>query len=203
MPTARVQVAIHTDDANPANYSTNTWYINHADLTGLANGVDAITTFYDDVDGWFGSQVAQNGHTIKCYNMADPEPRAPILEVTFDLAANPTQTPLPPEVAMCVSFQADRASGEPQSRRRGRVFIGPLGTGGVGSDGRPSTALLTAYETAAQNLLDASNAATDWVWCIYSTVNDDISFVTNGWIDNSYDTQRSRGLEYTARNLYS
>lgn len=202
MTVERAQVTITTEDNNPANYSTNTVYANILDSTGRDNWVAAIVALYSSIDNYYASTVNQNGHIIKVYDMADPEPRAPILEDTFDFNTNPTSNPLPSEVAVCLSFQAARQSGNPQSRRRGRIYIGPLGVNGLDTSGRPSSAHMTALANAGSAFLAQSVTDGDWAWAVWSTVDQNISFVTNGWVDNSYDTQRRRGLEYTSRTTF-
>lgn len=101
---------------------------------------------------------------------------------------------------MVLSFQADKVSGLPQARRRGRVYFGPLG-GAAEASGRPGTTLLSAVVAFGAALLSESNLA-DWTWVVYSTVNNGGAPVTNGWVDNSFDTQRRRGLEWTARTTF-
>lgn len=199
----RAQVTIRTEDNNPANFLTNTWYANVEDSTGRDNWVAALATFYQSLDDRFSNLIAQNNHEIKVYDMADPEPRAPILETTFNLPADPSIASLPSEVALCLSFQAARQSGQSQARRRGRIYFGIPSTSQAGGDGRPSSAFVVALAEAGEDLLAQSVTDGDWAWAVYSTVDDNISFVTNGWVDNSWDTQRRRGLEYTTRTVFN
>lgn len=203
MTVERFQVTLHTTDANPANYITNTWYGDVAGVPGRVNMANAIEDFYQNLITYFSVSIAQNGHDLVVYAMDDPEPRAPVLDTSFNLASAPTGTSLPAEVALCLSFQADRVSGISQARRRGRLYFGPWDTTALGTDQRPSPALVTTLSNAATAFLAQSVTDTDWLWVVYSTVLDDISYVSNGWIDNAFDTQRRRGLEYTARTLWS
>jgi hypothetical protein len=52
----------------------------------------------------------------------------------------------------------------------------------------------------ASNLLAASNPATLAVW---SPSNGDAVPVTDGWVDNAWDTQRRRGIDRTARSTWT
>jgi len=55
---------------------------------------------------------------------------------------------------------------------------------------------------AATYLKGASDAAADWTWVVYSTVDNAMYPVDNGWVDNSWDTQRRRGVKPTARYTF-
>jgi hypothetical protein len=110
---------------------------------------------------------------------------------------------MPPEVAICLSYQAAKISGVPQARRRGRVFIGPLNTSAMGTDGRPATAFINALVGAADALKDPAGAP-DWDWSTWSSFDPTVSTVIdNGWVDNEFDTQRRRGRKYTTRTTFT
>ena len=203
MPNYRGQFTIRTTDNNPANYATNTWYINADDLTALVAAEGAIVQAYNTMRPAFPTTVQPGGHLVKWYNMADPEPRQPVREATWLFVGTLAGNPLPPEVSLCLSFQGLKVSGIPQARRRGRVYIGPLNTTSADASGRPSLATQANWENAGQDLLDASNAATTWRWQIYSRVDDGFVDVVDGWVDNEFDTQRRRGRTYTARRVFA
>lgn len=203
MPNYRALVVLHTADNNAANFVTNTFHFNADDNSVLPTIAGALEAFYDDVRPELSNLLAQNDHDIKFYDMADPEPRAPVLEVQWDFASAIASAPLPPEVCLCLSFQGVKVSGIPQARRRGRVFIGPIAVGSVGTDGRPDAGCVTNLNLAGDALLASSEAATDWRWQIYSRVDDGFIDVENGWVDNEFDTQRSRGRVYTNRSTFT
>lgn len=105
---------------------------------------------------------------------------------------------------MCISYQGVYLSGTPNARRRGRFFVGPLGNAATNSGtGRPSAGCLNGLEAAAQDFLDDSVAASNWEWVVYSRVSGGVAPVVSGWIDDSFDTQRRRGLAPSARRLFS
>lgn len=94
----------------------------------------------------------------------------------------------------------------PQARRRGRIYLGPfgqtvLGTTAVTSD-RPLAAAVTAIANAATALATATAGAVV-PWVIYSPTNGSGAVVTDGWVDNAFDTQRRRGVAATSRTLWT
>lgn len=203
MPNYRVQTVLKSVDLVPANFVTNTWYVDADTVPDLATPLGEIQAIYGDSVGYLSPLIAQNGHENKVYDMADPEPRAPIIIQTWNLASAPSGTALPPEVCLCLSFQGARVSGLPQARRRGRIYFGPLDTTALGSDGRPAGAFITSLRNSASDFLTLSNAATTWKWKQYSRVNDGFSTVEDGWVDNEFDVQRRRGRAWTSRTLFT
>lgn len=198
----RTQMVLHTVDQTAENFVTNTWYFSALGLTELALATTALKTFYSDIQARYSNLIAQTGHELKSYDLADPEPRAPVLEESFAFGGAPSGASLPPEVALCLSFQADKMSGQPQARRRGRVYLGPF-PGTDNSAGRPSSACVNDIVAAADDLLTASNASGgDWNWMQHSTMSSGLSLVTNGWVDDEWDTQRRRGRKRTARTVF-
>jgi hypothetical protein len=203
MPNYAVQVTIWPTSNLQADASTNTWSCVGDDAAAASDFTNSVLDFYKTLVTLYPNTVRQTDHTYKIYNRADPIPRVPVEEGTWSFTGAPTGTPLPPEVALCTSFQADPESGVSQARKRGRVYLGPLKDAGLGTDGRPSSSILTLIEGAAQTLLDESVAATNYYWSVYSAVASDSFEVSNGWIDNEYDTQRRRGRVPTTRNLFA
>lgn len=140
----------------------------------------------------------QAGHDrlqVKAYNLADAEPRPVIGEST--IRTLPTTTPGVREVAVCLSFYADRNL----PRRRGRIYMGPFTNAQLLE--RPPDPL----RNAIANLADAfsSLGGVDIDWCVYSRAeslaSNSIVFhkVTNAWVDDEWDVQRKRGLEGVTR----
>lgn len=208
-------VTIPRDSALPEDVTVNTFHFTTLSTPPLQTELDAINTAllvqYFSIDGFLGS-INAGPATVKMYNMADPSPRQPIFDAPSGAMTFST-TSLPCEVALCLSFEALPVSGINQARRRNRVFFGPLGAAEITTTGgyvRPSAALMTAWALFGENLLNASDAAVDWSWQVYSpttdatgTLQDAFAPVTNGWVDNSFDTQRRRGGKPTARTLFT
>ena len=199
----RAQVVLASTSGVYADYSTNTLYFEGDSLADLPDIATAIKAFYNSLVTYASPLVAQNGHVIKFYDMGDPEPRAPVLLDNWNLTSAPAGTALPGEVAMCVSYQAAQVSGQPQARRRGRFYYGPLDVSALNTDGRPLPAFVTAMKNAAQSLLTAGTTDPTWTWVQYSRTNDGFADVANGWVDNEWDTQRRRGRDYTSRTTFT
>lgn len=196
---ARLQM----DSGIPEDAVVNTW---HADCTLLADGqdefADALATFYEDIKSLLSANVALTGHSLTLYNMLDPEPRAPILTQAFTFSATGSQA-MVPELAVCLSFQGERESGVSQARRRGRVYIGPLGNSVTSTtDPTVATSVINGIKAAGDQLLTTSNGSVNWTWCVYSQADDALVDVTNGWVDNAFDIQRRRGLTATVRSTF-
>jgi hypothetical protein len=200
------QTSIGTVSNLTADYANNNTYwvvSSSADLPAL--GV-AIKTAYDQWRPLMADTVRQNNHVTKFYDREDPMPRAPVLSYTWNLAVAPTSAPLPPEVSLCCSFQGEPLSGTPQSRRRGRNYLPFVDISGIDTAGRPSATAIAAAVAWGQSLLDYSDATANVTWVVassYGVPGEFDTVVTNGWVDNEFDTQRRRGRDATARTTFS
>lgn len=163
----------------------------------------AVWDAFLEVETLYPSTVAQNDHVIKIYDMADPEPRVPIWEETYDFINPPSGNPLPAEVALVMSYRAAYVSGVPQARRRGRIYFGPLDTACLHTDGRPTVTCIDKLQNFGNALLAASTASTQWDWVVHSKVAGSSHNVVGGWVDNAFDTQRRRGVAVTTRELWT
>lgn len=192
------------DSGLPEDYAVNTWHLTTPDGSELAGAVafqSALTTFFTSIDNYLSAEL-EGTVAFKAYDMSDPTPRVPIL---IDGAAlTPSTSRLPSEVALCMSFQSSRVSGTSQARRRGRVYIGPLGSPAIDTaTGRPAGAFRTDLANAGSAMIAASDASTAYQWVVYSTVDDATHNVVTGWVDNAFDTQRRRGVAPTIRTTFS
>jgi hypothetical protein len=204
MTILRAQVALQGKLGLPKQQFMNTL---HFDVPGIDPAGEAalidpvLQAFYKD--GANGNQVAQNDHPIRYYDLDDPEPRVPVLETLMDLPAAPNVEGYPSEVALACSYSGAVISGANMARRRGRFYFGPLkNTSGdlVGNVIRPVdnlVACLVANMEALEADIDALGAGFRWV--VYSPTSNSSTPVTNGWVDNAFDTQRRRGEDATAR----
>jgi hypothetical protein len=163
--------------------------------------------------------------TIKTYDVSDPKPR-PIRSlhqptVVVDL----TDHVMPSEVALCLSFYATRNV----PKQRGRIYLGPLSERAmtVGRISVPVAGLLTSMAAAATRLIHQAAAPVHTFtddplalptaghlvnWVNHSDIgvtgtkavpSPSYENITNGWIDNEWDTVRRRREKATARTLYS
>ena len=207
----QAQVIIQATSNITADNSTNTWHFYSPlpfDPDDNVNIVDMIKDFYSKsydtgaTVGSFLSPQVQPNADVKLYNMGDPTPRVPIFESSFSLSRPGSGTPLPQEVALVFSYQAQRQSGMSQARRRNRIYLGPLAQTALGTNGRPSEQIINAMARAGRELKKASDASLSWQWRVYSPTVGESFLVHDGWIDNSFDTQRRRGVDPTARTLW-
>lgn len=202
MPFFKHQVILHTDDNLPENYITNTICTFGPSISDANTLSNLVADWYIAMSLLWGTGLQLQGHEIKTYDMADPEPRAPVDYRVFNLTALSGEERLPSEVAICISFQGDMVSGEPQSRRRGRIYFGPC-RADYNFNGQPGQAFTTELRGHAADFLASVKAlGVGYDWCVWSTVTGGGVPVTNGWVDNAWDTQRRRGQKATVRGLF-
>ena len=210
MALVRAIVSLERTTLLPKDRCVNTFHFTTAlpavSSTEKIDILDAVTEFYNlpvpngNQPSTFLSDTLKSGlfHTAKLYNLDDPEPRPPIAERLFSLAFPATQS-LPGEVALVLSMKGEPVAGGTPARRRGRLYMGPLGGNAVTldseGDARPATNCMSTFLQAGQRLRD--DASTNWV--IYSRRGFNTVVITDLWIDNAFDTQRRRGASATSR----
>lgn len=211
MPVYRVNVIFDAESNIPEDSVVNTFhFVQSGPLVDANNVRDMLKDFYETQAPGASARVAQymsnqfkTTARVQMYNLDQPKPRPPVYESTFTHAPGSTQV-LPREVALVLSFQASREAGELQSRRRNRIYLGPLNTAGlVGGTSLPAPQLITALTCAGAEMLRASNAAFTWDWRVYSPTDNNYHPIDNGWVDNAWDTQRRRGRSPTARTTWN
>jgi hypothetical protein len=199
------------NSARPEDAITNTFhFINTDTVTDYDNVRDMLVDFYTATNlekpvaiREYMSQGSITGeYVLKAYALEDPKPRQPV--ITYQGSFSPPNTPtLPSEVALVMSFQAELESGEIAARRRNRVYLGPFGEAANKVIGRPEDELVQCMLFSGKQLIEASSASLRWTWVVYSPTTDQAYPVNNGWVDNSWDTQRRRGLYYSQRGTYT
>jgi hypothetical protein len=215
--TLRIQVVLPYLTNLPQDVATNTFHFDAVSVSptvGAQTAMARLETFYNEappspavnpIATYISGVVNRSECRMIAYDLDDPRPRAPIFENEWTLGSA-TGTNLPNELAVCASYQADRAAGVPQARRRGRVFIGPLraaamASGSASSSPPPATALMDTLAGAMRRLRLASNGEVQWVG--YSRTSGSAWVPSNGWVDNDFDVQRRREPRPTARTLWS
>lgn len=187
----RLQIAAYNSTDPARDQVVNTFY--------LDSDLDPLTGTHPD--GLIGDAVTLFGNTLaygpginritgKIYKMSDPEPRLPLKETTLSFAAS-TAAGAPREVALCLSYYADRNT----PRRRGRMYIGPFRADVMAL--RPGLALRQTLQTLAQGISGLGGANIQWVQ--HSPTTGEYHNVTHYWIDDEWDTVRKRGLRATTR----
>lgn len=114
-------------------------------------------------------------------------PGGPELETPYPLGG--VGSPSPQEVAICLSYYATFN----QPRTRGRIYLGPLSSSQMSS--RPPLALMTSVIAFGEALA----ALGGWLQRSVTPVQD-YKPITNIWVDDAWDTMRSRGLAPTTRS---
>lgn len=204
MTEVRAQVILQSANGVAADAATNTFSFRWPDGEDYSADVTAILkAFYDDVSGYLSPLLAQNNHLIKFVDHNGLPPQYPFAETTFNLTNAPAGVAFPREVALVMSFQADRSAGVNQKRRKGRVYLGPLNTAGNLATGLVLPAMCTTVNVAAEQIQTSCQAVSLLLyWTVWSGLNGSSSIVANGWCDNAWDTQRSRGNVATTRSTW-
>jgi len=133
------------------------------------------------------------GATAKAYNMADAEPRPVKATAAFAISTTLTIASAPREVALCLSYYSERNL----PRFRGRLYLGPW----PGPLERPAQGYIDSAIIIADGLKDVGGPDVDWG--LWSPTRNAFSKITAGWVDDEWDTVRSRGLRSTARTTFT
>lgn len=211
-----LQAAIPYFSGLPEDVCVNTFHFNwldgsppeSADYTAMANMVaNWYETIFDNAtDAAMAGWSRPDQTRMKIYNVDDPEPRVPLFDAVVPMTVQQQINGFTaPEVAIVVSIHGGFLSGESAASRRGRVFLGCLGSVVAQSTltafPRPNAAVIENI-IAANEAMVAVAATTNWRWVVYSRKNDSTVPVIGGWVDNTLDTQRRRGVGATARNAW-
>ena len=95
----------------------------------------------------------------------------------------------------------------PKARTRGRIYIGPLNIDAITNESgdptypAPDNMFISTLKESAENFA-ARVAAGGYTWCVWSQRELAMRFVTQGWVDNAWDTQRRRGVAPTTRTSW-
>lgn len=196
----RAQVAGWLDSDPKKDKITNTVYFSR----GVTIDPTASTDWQqiaDDVKGaWLvGQQVYMTGIDriqVKVYSMEDAEPRHPKAESLSNVELVGTGVR---ETALCMSF---RGAGQ-TPRDRGRIFLGPFSSSNQSE--RPTTSVRSTCLALASRLADIGGTNVDWsvfsptTYAVEGNYGAAFKPVKFAWVDDAWDTQRSRGLPPLAR----
>lgn len=188
----------------PQDVFINNWvFRNDGQIEGGLSGGDAaadkilrvLRAFYTEAEPKTGRSIVSflspavvSPLELRVYNLGQPPPRE---QIRRELPLPPrSASGYPAEVCATLSYFAGRNL----ARRRGRIFLGPLGVG-VGtmtSDGRVRIDgnFLETVLGRAENVLRTSENVK---WCIVSQADAAAHIINNIWMDDAFDTQRRRG----------
>lgn len=214
--TVRAQITFQSVTAMPEDAVVNTMHFT-GDATGSGSIIlDKVRQFYLDGPPNGGKTIAQylspdvsrvgTPMMIELYFLGDPEPRQPFATGFYTLPPPDLDSALPGEVAACVSWKAQPVSGVKPQSTRGRNFIGPLTAEArnsiQGQPCRPGTTFINALASTAGRLVAEVDA---FPLVIHSQPGLAAAVdypVTNGYVDNAFDTMRSRGPAPSARTSF-
>jgi hypothetical protein len=196
----RMQIAMTARDDLPRDVIVNTLHFEQTGAPFLLEGTTAhdlahdAATLFANQGGLF---AGMRDFTAKLYDIGASGNHPPLTVQT--VSRDPSSVPnasTPREIALCLSYAA--AGSGP--RRRGRIYVGPWNAAGI----QPSADQQNALVTLGHGIADLGG--TDVKWSVYSPTDavqkgTDASYyqVESVWVDNEWDTVRSRGRKPTSR----
>lgn len=230
MAVALYTVKFSNDSGLTRDQTVNTfWYASAAsgNFTSIdkSNHADAIRRFFQDapplfanpLDYYMSPRLQWSGAARPAVWCADydvaTETLSPAAEIVkfAETTGPPAGTAgLPLEVSLCGSYQGSDAIALPPARKRGRLYIGPLSTGAMstvaGGENAPSSDFRGTLGAALKALAGKSSGnggALTANWCVHSRASNAFSVISQGWVDNAWDTQRRRGERATVRTAWA
>lgn len=197
---AQVIIAAATGNTEDVNVNNFAVAVDGDISTGqIDDWGDAIIAFYEDCKNNSAMRGrAQTGHRIKFYAADGSVPNYPIDERAWQFAAAVGTVEMPDEVALCASYMNNSSTTVPRARRRGRIYISGW-TEARNDVGRPASAAVSQLANDYKDYADAVNAVTGLSAGVWSRVNATVYPIETVWVDNEWDTMRSRGGKATTR----
>lgn len=187
MPIYRAQLCVHVDSQLPRDAMCINPHFSDSGVSSDAQGLcDDLAQAYVT---WLGGLKHV---TCKFYVATGNPPHYPVAETDL----NPTSeqaSSCPRETALCLSFYSERNV----PRYRGRLYMPVGGMGETTPTVRPTGQQMNRVGEFATALQDLGGVDVDWV--VYSRIDKQARPVTNWWVDNEWDTVRSRGLRSDSR----
>lgn len=181
----RAQIGFPFDTALPRDVVTVNPHYNGDDAQGLADRLKQNL-----IAGLPGGATVM--FTVKVYNAEAPPPSYPL--ATASNGTNPAATAVPREIALCLSYYATWN----RPGYRGRLYIPAHFIGGVPGL-RPTVTQRNACLAWKTILTDGMPGGT--IWELWSPTRGQGSGVSDVWVDDEWDTVRSRGMRPTTRTV--
>jgi len=194
MPTD-VQISLQGFSNLPEDRYINTLHFDGDDFSG--GNADELWSKYDAWLTFVGGGLAQGGHTIKAYQPG-PNPSGPYMVREYE-RASAIPSSMPGEVAICLSYAAVDDPEQSTPRRRGRIYLGPLSASGNAAS-RPGPSIRDAVLDLGEGIAQVGTAQ-ELTWMLYSPSDASYHKIESIWCDDSWDTQRRRGLAPTLREV--
>jgi hypothetical protein len=195
-------MAIYRVTASGQLYGIEKWAnVFHVSVIGTLNEASVFTcfeTFYGNATTGIlflcTGQISGNPPGVNLTQLAiQPvvNPTPPITKTVSYIGGQNVQGGLPVDVSLCISWRTTLAG----RSYRGRTYLPPFhsnrGTDGVSVMPAPTTATVTFVKTAAAKLINDCVTASCPLY-VYSRKLHDGTAITNGYVDNAWDTQRRR-----------
>jgi hypothetical protein len=211
----RAQVSFDNVSALPRDRFVNTFHFAGAMSQANVNAIgELLQHFYNDTPGTAVPAPAEYlspviaGASLRVYDLGETDPRTPHVPDPSNLWWQSWRltggTALPNEVAVCVSYYTDKNA----PRKRGRFYLGALNTKALGgTTGAPAdqTVKSELRQVLAGNAFTLASQLThpglEWV-LLSPKLGGSSGPVQHGWVDNSFDTIRKRGMKTTARTVW-
>lgn len=196
MSKLRVQIVTRKQADLAIDHIVNTVYFDDFNVPG-GGGTNHQAVANDVRDQFKARGLMPNDYGVetRVYDMADAEPRPVKAYGQWSQGAITNLGVGVREVALCLSYYSERNL----KRFRGRIYIGPWPRESMGE--RPQADVIGSVRALATSLSAIGGAGMDWQ--LYSPTRLAYSKVTNGWVDNEWDTIRSRGMKATSRVTFA
>lgn len=188
-----LQVVLKSSSGLPEDVFINTLHYEVNAPDTVEGTCDDIAAAYLAVDQIIDSLV--NGMTIKVYEPG-ANPGGPTFTKDYVFAGSGSNGPT--EVAICLSYATVDDPNASTPRRRGRIYVGPIGPAGTNGN-RVTPGIRANVLALGQGLASAGNAS-NTTWLMYSESDGVYTKIESIWVDDAYDTQRRRGLAPTLRD---
>jgi hypothetical protein len=185
MATYRAALSFQYDTAFPRDAISINPHFNGSDPQALATALSTNLKAY--------TPTAIHPWTIKIYDAAKAPPSYPL--ATASQSGTPPTSGCPREIALCLSYYTTYN----RPRYRGRLYLPAWWFAATVTNNRPGDTELDAAIQFGKTVLGTGMPAqTNWVvWS--KTENKAMGGVSNLWVDDEYDTMRSRGMKPTKR----
>lgn len=189
-------VTLPVDTGLPRDQYANVFHMDHVGGVAVDTDLDAIA---DDVCDLYQSKYASTSSEVRCRVYAlGPSPQYPKANRVKGTVGAPWTASGPREVALCLSYAANRSN----PSERGRMYLSPGLRSSIASMGLRPTAgqmawALGWYATSNDSFPDLGGI--DWKFGVWSPSQSKFTQTTQAWVDDEWDTVRSRGTRPTSR----
>lgn len=185
MAVYKAQIAFDVDTNMPRDRMTITPHFFGTDAQGLAN---ALKTNLIGI-----TEIGPTHHfKVSVYDAQKAPPNFPL--ATAEQTGTPAASDMPRELALCLSYYSTYN----RPRTRGRLYLPSFLFPG-GATPRPTTGQITKALAFRQVLVTGLPASHNWV--VWSPTTQQSYGVSDAWVDDEWDIQRSRGSKATSRQI--